>query len=93
MTETDLAAIRDAIRRHQRTEVHDVARVKPMSIPAKSGGSRAGREFTAGELVAVAQWSAPQRPAPDTGTAAKQQMALGLARFVGRSARQRRESD
>lgn len=27
------------------------------------------------------------------GTAAKQQMAPGLARFVGRSARQRRESD
>ncbi|KLO28986.1 fatty-acid--CoA ligase [Mycolicibacter heraklionensis] len=97
-TDTDgvLAAIRDAVRRHHRTEVHDVLLVKPMSIPTTSSGKiqrAACREkFSAGELLAVAQWNASS-PAPDPGTAAKQRMALGLARFVGGLARQRRESD
>ncbi|WP_082977609.1 fatty acyl-AMP ligase [Mycolicibacter heraklionensis] len=98
-TDTDgvLAAIRDAVRRHHRTEVHDVLLVKPMSIPTTSSGKiqrAACREkFSAGELVAVAQWNAPPPSAAEPGMAAKQQMALGLARFVGRLARQRRESD
>lgn len=101
MTDTDthgvLTAIRDAVLRHHRTEVHDVLLVRPMSIPTTSSGKiqrAACREkFSAGELAALAQWNAPLPPAPEPGTAAKQQMALGLARFVGRLARQRRESD
>ncbi|MFL0178645.1 fatty acyl-AMP ligase [Mycobacterium sp. SMC-15] len=98
-TDTDgvLTAIRDAVLRHHRTEVHDVLLVRPMSIPTTSSGKiqrAACREkFSAGELAALAQWNAPLPPAPEPGTAAKQQMALGLARFVGRLARQRRESD
>ncbi|WP_409435662.1 fatty acyl-AMP ligase [Mycobacterium sp. SMC-14] len=100
MTDTDtdgvLSAIRDAVLRHHRTEVHDVLLVRPMSIPTTSSGKiqrAACREkFSAGELAVLAQWNAP-RPVVDPGTAAKQQMALGLARFVGRLARQRRESD
>ncbi|OBK88747.1 fatty-acid--CoA ligase [Mycolicibacter heraklionensis] len=101
MPDTDidgvLAAIRDAVRRHHRTEVHDVLLVKPMSIPTTSSGKiqrAACREkFSAGELTAVAQWNAPPPPAAEPGMAAKQQMALGLARFVGRLARQRRDAD
>ncbi|MEB3023749.1 fatty acyl-AMP ligase [[Mycobacterium] crassicus] len=94
-----LDAIRDAVRRHHRTEAHDVLLVKPMSIPTTSSGKiqRAAcrDKFTGGELVAVAQWSAPEAegPVPDPDLAARQQAALGLARFVGRLVRQRREPD
>lgn len=89
-----LQSIRNAVRRHHRLEAHDVLLVKPMSIPTTSSGKiqrAACREsFSAGELVAVAQWNEPaaDRPVLD----AKQQMALGLARLAGRLARRGRDT-
>lgn len=97
--DTDLDAvleeIRAAVRHHHRVEVHDVLLVKPMCIPTTSSGKIqriACRElFSDGELAAVAQWNAPETD--NAALEPKQQMALGLARFVGRLVRQRHGAD
>ncbi len=88
-----LQRIRDEVLRHHRIPVHEVLLVRPMSIPTTSSGKiqrGACRDlYRAGGLQAVAQSRAPEPdgPAVDPAVAAKQQMALGLARFVGRLAR------
>lgn len=89
-----MESIRAAVRRRHRIEVQAVLLVKPMRIPTTSSGkirrSACRQQFSDGELAAVAQWRAPEpdSPAPDP----KQQVALGLARLVGRLARRERSS-
>ena len=93
-------AIRAAVQRHHAIAVHDVFLVKPMSIPTTSSGkirrSACRDQVASGELTArvVARWSGPDdEPVGEPQTLARQQMALGLARLVGRIARQRRGNE
>lgn len=94
--DTDLDAVIEAIRaavaRHHRIEVHHVLLVKPMCIPTTSSGKirRAAcrQQFNENTLDVVAQWDAPESDGPALD--GKQQAALGLARFVGRLVRQAR---